>query len=88
MKKIFEIEWPDKYGSEWLDSYKLESCMFTDSHVYNCISDAKVIVRDITKEQNKRIVEYFKEFGERLEEELNKVDSDYTWTITLVKTED
>ena len=84
MKKVFEIEWPNDCGPEWLNKYNLESCLFGDTF----ISNVEVTVKDITEEQNKRIIEYFKEFGERLEEELNKVDSDYTWTITLVKTED
>lgn len=32
MKKIFEIEWADDYGPEWMNTSNLESCLFSETH--------------------------------------------------------
>jgi hypothetical protein len=36
-KKIFEIEWPDSLGPEWMNKYNLELCLFTET----CIGGEK-----------------------------------------------
>uniref|UniRef100_A0A6H1ZAQ7 Uncharacterized protein n=1 Tax=viral metagenome TaxID=1070528 RepID=A0A6H1ZAQ7_9ZZZZ len=43
MKKLFEIEWPDDCGPEWMNKFNLESCLFSDTF----ISGVKINVKEI-----------------------------------------
>ncbi len=44
MKKVFEIEWCDDYGDEWLNKENLEACLFSNTHMNN----VQVEITDIT----------------------------------------
>ena len=39
MEKTFKIEWPDKFGPEWLCLEDLKSCLFPESHITESIQN-------------------------------------------------
>jgi len=43
MEKLFKLEWPDKYGPEWMNKYNLELCLFSGTF----ISNVKVVVEEV-----------------------------------------
>jgi len=57
-KKLFEIEWDDSLGSEWISKYNLESCLFGKKHT----DPQRVTTKEITTEELlKMVVKRFKD---------------------------
>jgi len=46
MKKIFEIEYPNKFGKDYITPEKLESCLISEGYVLT-----KIKIKDITKKE-------------------------------------